>query len=74
MWQTTFWILGVMIVWWLAYRGQLSTLSVSALREGELRSAQPAIGAPTPPRWIELLLARIAGRDHLPAARRSGRA
>lgn len=69
-WQIAFWIMGVMIVWWLAYRSRLSILSTDRVREGELAAGRAAIGAPVRPRWIELLLVRITGRDDVAATGR----
>ena len=36
-WQLTFWILGVMLVWWLAYQIRLSVHAADRIPSGELR-------------------------------------
>jgi len=63
-WQTAFWIIGVMIVWWLAYHSRLSIIETSRLRLGELREAHGAIGEGRQPTWIALLVARLAALQH----------
>jgi hypothetical protein len=62
-WQASFWIIGVMLVWWLAYRSRLST-SDGAFRARELQRLSGAT-APRRPRWIALLVARISERQNL---------
>ena len=43
-WQASFWIIGVMLVWWLAYRSRLSTVE-GAFRVRELQDLHGAASA-----------------------------
>jgi len=57
-WQILFWLLGVVLVWWLAYRigfGQLSEEGIRPILMG---------GAPSrrPPDWLAAGLSRVTGR------------
>lgn len=74
-WQILFWLLGVVLVWWLAYRLRFGRTSAVALRP-------IAIGPPQSlrtPDWLAAGIARVAGRERraLPpeahARRRAGR-
>ncbi len=59
-WQTIFWILGVMLIWWLASWSRLGIIDDNAL-------SAPTISAPhkRPPGWIDLFLRRVASsEDH----------
>jgi Na+/proline symporter len=62
-WQACFWIIGVMLVWWLAYQSRLSIIEADAFRAGELRETRPTLGS-RQPRWIALLVARLAARQN----------
>jgi len=62
-WQASFWILGVMLVWWLAYRSELSTVE-GAFRVRELQDLHGTAGARRQPRWIALLVTRLATRQN----------
>jgi solute:Na+ symporter, SSS family len=62
-WQASFWMLGVMLVWWLAYRSRLSTAE-GAFRVRELQDAGGDDALRRRPRWIALLIARIAERQN----------
>lgn len=60
-WQILFWLLGVFLVWWLAYRAGLSIV------DGDVHTAlqlepQPAAFERTTPRWLARFLERVAGR------------
>jgi len=74
-WQILFWLLGVVLVWWLAYRLRFGRTSAVALRP-------IAIGPPQSlrtPDWLAAGIARVAGREpralppEAPARRRAGR-
>jgi solute:Na+ symporter, SSS family len=62
-WQASFWIIGVMLVWWLAYRSGLSTVE-GAFRVRELQNLHGAATARRQPRWIALLVTRLAARQN----------
>jgi solute:Na+ symporter, SSS family len=62
-WQTLFWIIGVMLVWWFAYRSRLSTTE-GMFRAGELRNLLDAAGEHRRPRWIALLVTRLTARQN----------
>jgi solute:Na+ symporter, SSS family len=67
-WQASFWIIGVMLVWWLAYRSRLSTAD-GAFRARELQHLSGTAGAGRQPRWIALLVARLSARQNLKTPR-----
>jgi solute:Na+ symporter, SSS family len=62
-WQASFWIIGVMLVWWLAYRSGFSTAE-GAFRVRELQDLHGAASARRQPRWIALLVTRLAARQN----------
>ena len=63
-WQASFWLIGVMLVWWLAYRSGLSTVE-GAFRVRELQDLHGATAsARRQPRWIALLVTRLAARQN----------
>jgi solute:Na+ symporter, SSS family len=62
-WQASFWIIGVMLVWWLAYRSGLSTIE-GAVRVRELQNLHGPASARRQPRWIALLVTRLAARQN----------
>lgn len=66
-WQLLFWLLGVPLVWWLAYRCELGLTGEAGLRQQ--RRDAPALLAPG---WIAASLARLTGRSGS-ASSRSGR-
>jgi Na+/proline symporter len=70
-WQASFWIIGVMLVWWLAYRSRLSTAE-GAFRARELHHLSGAATSRRRPRWIALLVSRISERQNvtIPRAQR----
>jgi Na+/proline symporter len=61
-WQIVFWFVGVLLIWWLAYRGRLSIIENVALRRLDLDPPPDPLERRRAPRWIELLLARVAER------------
>jgi Na+/proline symporter len=67
-WQASFWIIGVMLVWWLAYRSRLSTAE-GPFRACELQHLSGPAAPRRRPRWIALLVARISERQNLTTPR-----
>lgn len=61
-WQILSWFVGVLLVWWLAYGGRLSVVDAGVGRTVELGSPTAPLDHRRPPRWIALLLARVAER------------
>ncbi len=64
-WQAIFWIAGVLLVWWLAYRVRLSIIDTSSVRTRTLEGRQWTAAGSLQPRWIELSLARLARRENI---------
>ena len=62
-WQAFFWIIGVLLVWWLAYRSRLSTVE-GAFRPHELRHLLQVPGTRRQLRWIALLVTRLTARQN----------
>lgn len=58
-WQILFWLLGVPLVWWLAYRTGLGLTADAPLRR---LHAEDAGGPRRAPGWIAASLARVTGR------------
>ncbi len=56
-WQILFWLLGVVLVWWMAFRVGLGRTSEDAIRTIDLESGKPAR-----PDWLAAGLARVNGR------------
>lgn len=57
-WQILFWLLGVVLVWWLAYRvglGRVSGQAIKTIQLGEAPSQRP-------PDWLAAGLARVTRR------------
>lgn len=61
-WQIVFWLVGVLLVWWLAYRGRMSIIDNVALPRVELDPPPGPLERRRAPPWIALLLARVAER------------
>lgn len=62
-WQILFWLLGVVLVWWLAYRlgfGRTAEDGIKPIMLGEA----PGLRAPD---WLAAGVARVTGRGTLPA-------
>ena len=57
-WQVIWWALGVLVIWWLAYKMELSTAPQQAVEPESDVLAEPG-PAPTAPRWIRNLLRRV---------------
>ena len=62
-WQAFFWIIGVLLVWWLAYRSRLSTVE-GTFRPHELRHLRQVPGTRRQLRWIALLVTRLTARQN----------
>ena len=62
-WQAFFWIIGVLLVWWLAYRSRLSTVE-GAFRPHELRHLRQVPRTRRQLRWIALLVMRLTARQN----------
>jgi solute:Na+ symporter, SSS family len=62
-WQAFFWIIGVLLVWWLAYRSRLSTVE-GTFRPHELRHLREVAGTRRQLRWIALLVTRLTARQN----------
>lgn len=58
-WQVFFWLIGVPLVWWMAYRTRLGLTRTEGLRRVQLAAPREAAKAPD---WIAAGLARVAGR------------
>jgi hypothetical protein len=63
-WQAIFWIIGVMIVWWLAYYTRLSVIETEGLRPRELEEVRHAFDNGPQPAWLALLVARLSARQN----------
>jgi Na+/proline symporter len=61
-WQIVFWFVGVLLVWWLAYRGRMSIIEGAVLPRVDLNPPADPLARPRAPQWIALLLARVAER------------
>lgn len=62
-WQLSFWLAGVLLVWWLAYQARMSVIDdPEAIRPVRLDPRiEPAFALRRPP-WITRALGRVAGR------------
>jgi SSS family solute:Na+ symporter len=61
-WQILFWIIGVVLVWWLAYQGRLSVIASTPKRIVDLAPPGNLLFDPTTPPWISRLLGRVVNR------------
>ncbi|RFC66596.1 hypothetical protein [Mesorhizobium denitrificans] len=61
-WQILFWIVGVVLVWWLAYQGGLSVIVTTPKRVVDLAPPRNPLFEPTTPPWISRLLGRVVNR------------
>jgi hypothetical protein len=62
-WQIAFWFIGVLLVWWLAYRSQLSIIGEQSWPRVELVPRPSPFARSRPPSWIALLIQRLAARQ-----------
>ncbi|VDS07876.1 hypothetical protein PARHAE_01055 [Paracoccus haematequi] len=61
-WQLLFWLIGVMLVWWLAGRSGLGVTSDAHLRRISLTDPGLAMRGARAPDWIAAGVARVTGR------------
>ena len=62
-WQIMFWLIGVLLIWWLAYRCRMSIVDPLARpRRVELSSQPDRLLRRRAPHWIALLIGRLAER------------
>jgi hypothetical protein len=61
-WEIFFWVIGVFLVWWLAYRTQLSVINTERLRFGELAEDPRLITRARQPQWLRQLVDRLSNR------------
>ncbi len=66
-WQIVFWIIGVMLVWWMAYQGKLSIYNFDSLRAGELRALRE-MGKPA--NWLQHVVSRLSSQPNNKKRRR----
>jgi hypothetical protein len=61
-WEILFWIIGVFLVWWLAYVSQLSIIHTERLRIGELAEDPRLLTRARQPQWLKQLVDRLSSR------------
>ncbi|WP_137389430.1 hypothetical protein [Rhodoligotrophos defluvii] len=61
-WQLVFWLVGVLLVWWLAYHGRLSIIDLVPAKANLSRPPKNPLFEPLTPGWIARLLGRLAER------------
>jgi hypothetical protein len=61
-WEILFWVVGVFLVWWLAYRTQLSVIDTERLRPGELAEDPRLVTSARQPLWLKQLVDRLSNR------------
>ena len=61
-WQLLFWLIGVPLVWWLAYRSGLGITTTEGLRTVDLADAGSALERDRAPGWIARGVARVTER------------
>lgn len=61
-WQMLFWLLGVLLVWWLAYPVRLGVIDAEPHAVVSLSPPADPRGRRRAPDWIALGLSRVAGR------------
>jgi len=61
-WEILFWVIGVFLVWWLAYRTQLSVINTERLRLGELAEDPRLVTIARQPKWLKQLVDRLSNR------------
>ncbi len=62
-WQIVSWLSGVLLVWWLAYRSELSVTATEPRRTIELVPPPERLSASDTPGWIAQGLGRLARRN-----------
>lgn len=66
-WQILFWLIGVLLVWWLAYHSRMSVLDDATPRPIGPDLAEPLAGGRRRPAWLSRLIGRLAERSGGPA-------
>jgi solute:Na+ symporter, SSS family len=61
-WQILFWLLGVLIVWWLAYHVPMSVIERAPRQTLVLNPPTNALHQPATPAWISKFLGRVITR------------
>ena len=61
-WGILFWVIGIFLVWWLAYRTQLSVINTERLRFGELAEHPRLVSSARQPQWLKQLVDRLSNR------------
>ena len=61
-WEISFWVIGVFLVWWLAYRTKLSVIDTERLRPGELAEDPRLLTRARQPQWLRQLVDRLSNR------------
>jgi hypothetical protein len=61
-WQLLFWPIGLMLVWWIAYRSGLGITNAEGIRHLDLKPASDRLGAPKAPGWIARGIGRLTER------------
>ena len=61
-WEISFWVIGVFLVWWLAYQTQLSVITTERLRAGELAEDPRLLTSARQPKWLRQLVDRLSNR------------
>ena len=61
-WGIFFWFIGVFLVWWLAYKTQLSVINTERLRLGELAEDPRLVTSARQPQWLKQLVDRLSNR------------
>ena len=61
-WQVVFWFIGVLLVWWLAYRGRMGVLDERAIPRIALSPPADPLGRRRAPEWLALMIARVSSR------------
>jgi len=61
-WEIFFWVIGVFLVWWLAYQTKLSVINTERLRLAELAEDPRLLTKARQPQWIKRLVDRLSNR------------
>jgi len=61
-WEILFWVIGVFLVWWLAYLTKLSIINTESLRFGELAEDPRLLTRARQPQWLKHLVDRLSNR------------
>jgi solute:Na+ symporter, SSS family len=61
-WQIFFWLMGMPLIWWLAYGSRLGILAEEGIRRVSFDPPNETIGRPRAPAWIASSLSRVTER------------